>query len=593
MARPLSSIQIQDLIRRHTTARYRRLDQLERFVAGTQYEGRPDWFDDSVELFRRAPCVVYPIVRTAIGSHVGMIFRKPPVITSAPDEDESTIDPEFGLDEETSKKLDAGIVQVCKHASLFATLDRLLSDAMGAGSAVAIPAIRNGRLAVDVTNSKWCEPTFSSKDHRKVERLEIKYPFLQDKQDPVSRRWFKAVMLYRRVIDPVSDTTFEPVEAPESELIEPQWKPQKVVDHNLGFCPVVWYKFMGQCAPIHENDGHAVHATILDEVQAMDFSRSQRHRAVLYNADPITYETGVMEGYAPTETVTGGAYMGPEDARENRDWRTASQARRMGRQRGPGKVWQYPNESAKVGLLTLPSDSVEACNKNIGDLERVICETLHWDPIDPKEMKSGATLSGRALEMLYTRQVTFCNKVRADFAEGALLPVVDMLLRMLVLMRKRNERIYVPGFEAITDVLADFQDDKRPSDESWMSPRLSVQWPGYFEPNDADKKVVSDMVRADIKDGVIKRETGIAALARAGVYQIENPAQYAEDMEKEAEEKAESLRQAQMALAEAAGKAPPGGPPAPPKPGKAPRPVTQNGKRKKGPMAKPAAPTLN
>ena len=587
--RILTDAQIQERIRKHTTARYSRLDRLERFVAGTQYEGRPSWFDDSVELFSRAPCIVAPIVKTAIASHVGMIFRKAPVITSAPDEDETEIDPDFGLGEDVSKKLDAGLVQVMRHASLIPSLKAMLAKAMGGSSVVAIPVVRNGRLAVDVMSAKWCKPTFSKDDPRKVESLEIRYPFLQDRKDETNGRWYKVVMLFRRVIDGTRDMTYVPVEAPDRADIEPIWVADKAktVDHNLGFCPVHWYRFMGSWAPTHEIDGEAIHATILDEIVALDFAVSQRHRAVLYNADPITYETGVMEGYVPTETVTSTAYYGPGDAPENAQYRLPQSGhRKSGRRRGPGSVWQYPSHEAKVGLLTLPSDAVQACQVNAGDLKDTICAALRWNPIDPKEMSSGATLSGRALEILFTDQVTYCNDVRADFAEGAMLPVVDMLLRLIVTMKKRGESLYLPGFEVMADILSKFHDEK--AEGAWMTPRLSVNWAPYFTPNEADKKTISETVRADVQAGLIKRATGIMTLAKNGVYEIENPAQYAEDMEKDAAEKAESLQASQQALAAAAQKPPPAAAPPPKVAARPVRPVTQNGSRKPKPPAPPA-----
>ncbi len=588
--RILSDVQIQEIIRRHTSARYLRLDRLERYVAGTQYEGRPSWFDDSVELFSRAPCIVAPIVKTAIASHVGMIFRKAPVITSAPDEDETKIDPNFGLSEDNSKKLDAGIVQVMRHANLMTVSKEVLRRAMGGSSAVAVPAIRNGRLAVDVMSAKWCTPKFDPKDNRKVESLEIKYPFLQDKQEAATGKWYKVVMLFRRVIDGTKDTTFQPVEAPERPEIEPVWTPDadKTVEHNLGFCPVVWYKFMGQCGATHEIDGEAIHAGVLDEITGLDFAVSQRHRAVLYNADPITYETGVQEGFIPTETVMSSAYMGPMDASENAQWRRPAGPGKSGRRRGPGSVWQYPNNEAKVGLLSLPSDAVQACQVNAADLKDTICSALRWNPIDPKEMASGATLSGRALEILYTDQVTFDNDVRADFTEGALLPIVDMMLRLLVTMKSRKERIYLPGYDVLTALLAKFHDENKAANESWMTPRLSVKWPAYFTPNEADQKTVSDRTRADLQAGVIKLGTAVVAVAE--MYGIENPAQYAEDMERDAAEKAESLQASQQALAAAAQKPPPSAG-APPKVAARPvRPVTQNGSRKPKPPAVAAPP---
>ena len=606
--RILSDVQIQEIIRRHTSARYRRLDTLERYVNRTQYEGRPSWFDDSVPLFSRAPCLRNTTVASAIGDHLGLVFRKAPVITSAPDEDETTIDPTFGLNEEDSKKLDAGIVQVMRHASLLPVFKAALRLAMGTGTAVGIPAVRNGHLAVDVMSAKWCTPKFSPKDNRKVESLEIKYPFLQDKQEAATGKWYKVVMLFRRVIDETKDTTFQPVEAPERPEIEPVWTPDadKTVEHNLGFCPVVWYKFMGQCSPVHQVDGDAIHMRLLGELMQYDFGISQRSRAVIYNADPITWETGVQEGFTPTETVNGSAYRGgspapmfenhpdpqecvPDNA-ANAQWRTPSAGGGTGRRRGPGTVWQYPNPEAKVGLLSLPSDAVQAIQINVGEIRDMLCDALHWRPIDPKEMQSGATLSGRALEILYTAQVNYCNDVRADFTEGALLPIVDMMLRLLVTMKSRKERIYLPGYDVLTALLAKFHDEQKAANESWMTPRLSVKWPAYFTPNEADQKTVSDRTRADLQAGVIKLGTAVVAVAE--MYGIENPAQYAEDMEKDAAEKAESLQASQQALAAAAQKPPPSAG-APPKVAARPvRPVTQNGSRKPKPpsAAVPAAP---
>ena len=67
---------------------------MERYVTGSQYEGMPSWYDDNVPLFKRGPDIVYPIVETAISSHVSMVLGKMPVLTSAPDED----DEEDGVD---------------------------------------------------------------------------------------------------------------------------------------------------------------------------------------------------------------------------------------------------------------------------------------------------------------------------------------------------------------------------------------------------------------------------------------------------------------------------------------------------------------
>ena len=59
----------------NTTPRYQRLEALESWVQGTQYNARAcDWFDDKVPLWERKPCIVYPAVSLAIESYVDLMF---------------------------------------------------------------------------------------------------------------------------------------------------------------------------------------------------------------------------------------------------------------------------------------------------------------------------------------------------------------------------------------------------------------------------------------------------------------------------------------------------------------------------------------
>ena len=227
---------------------------------------------------------------------------------------------------------------------------------------------------------------------------------------------------------------------------------------------------------------------------------------------------------------------------------------------------------------------------NAADLENKIAEALHWMPIDPKTMMSGASLSGRALEWLHKKQVNYCDDVRPDFADNCLLPLVDMILRIALAYAQRSEEwFYLPGKKALVALLSKFNRPQRDRmggvRSAWIPPHLSVRFAPYFTPSDADKKLTSEMTRADLQAGVIKLETAVKTVAP--FYDIESPAQYAEDIEAAAAEKAESLQAAQAALAAAAGKAPPGAAP-PPKAGKPAVPVTQNGKRKKAAPGKTA-----
>lgn len=561
----LSEPQIRDRIREHTSARYARLDQLDRYVEGKQYEGRPSWFNDEVPLFDRAPCVTEPAVKNAIRSHIGLIFKKQPVVTSAPDEDETALDPDYGLDEAASATVDAGIVQIFKHARLLPVCKKLLRDAMAMGSAVSIATVRNGRLAVEVVDAKCCTPTWSKTSPGAVERLEIKYPYERDIQDPATGRWGKTVSLFRRVIDARRDVTYLPVDAPAKRADPVVWQedPALIFEHGFGFCPVVWYKYMGTLAPTHEHDGQAIHGTLLSELTALDFALSQRHRATLYTADPIILEIGVMPGSIPTEPAQQGAMYAPplpgfpDDAKENAAWRSMGTT---ARKRSPGRAWQYQNPDARVSFLTLPAGALEACQMNADKLARTVMEALHWAPIDPKEMQSGATLSGRALELLYTKQVTYCEDVRGDFADGLLLPLLGAMFRVIVAMHKSGARLALPGYEKLAKLLAGFETKDEDGAAQWVTPRMSVKWGDYFAPAETEQKALAETMVLLVEKGLLKRETAVAAIAQViPSLDIQNPTQYTADIEADNKRKAEE----QMALMQKAASAQPGAAPPP------------------------------
>src|SRR3954468_7930451 len=98
----------------NVTRRYVALDSLEKWVAGTQYDGRDNWWTDEKPLWERAPCIVYPIVQIAIQSNVDLCpgdNRFPP-FSMKPGEDEGT--EQNGLGEEASAAIDRFLAEYHK-----------------------------------------------------------------------------------------------------------------------------------------------------------------------------------------------------------------------------------------------------------------------------------------------------------------------------------------------------------------------------------------------------------------------------------------------------------------------------------------------
>ena len=559
----------------NTPRRFRVLDRLERFVAGTQYEGLPSFWDDDVPLLDRAPCIVYPIVDCAIRSHASLVMgegRFPALSTHGDDGEEEDHD---GLAAEQAAALDRLIAKAAKQTGLRSVARQLLEAAMGCGTAVAILCARDGRLAVDTTRAKWSTPTFAPGRPGVVASMEIRYPYAAEERGP-DGRMRPVCRLYRRVITADADTTYRPALAAEDGA-EPAWQVESTVQHGFGFCPVVWYRFMAGCGTVAEIDGTAIHAKLTDEVTAHDFAVSQRHRATMSTLDPILVEIGVDEDEqpAPLGAMASSPYMTPDmqaaEAANARYRLPRTGPVKSGRKRAPGMAYQYRDSEATVEMLTLPGDAMKAGTDNAQDIEAKLAESLHWVPIDPKTLQASAQMSGRAIEWLHKKQIEFCNEVRTDAEQHLLLPVVDMLLRMaLSLSRRADVALYLSGLADAAPVLASFERPAADGSQRWMPPPVEAHWPAYFPPTEPDEKATGEAVRADLKAGLITLRTAVEK--RAAYYSVGNVDQYVEALEGREAERVAAEHDAAMVLGAPAMGPPVDAPPPPTKPARPARP---------------------
>lgn len=498
-------------IRANLTPRSKRLDRLERYVSGTQYEGLAPWMkESSTPTLDRAPCVVYPAARIAIDSHVSLVLgnERFPTITSRPQDDEADDaddDNETGLDEESSEALDYLVRQVLRQARLKTVSRKLLADAMTCGTAVSLVSVRNGKLCVEHTRSKWCEPKFATDGT--LESLEIRYPYKQEYFDLADNKKRERVMMYRRVLTQTADTVYKPAVA-VTDGSEPTWQVDTdlTVEHGLGFVPAVWYKFNGECGTPEDIDGEAIHAHLLDEMHALNVALSQRHKAAVYAGDPQIVETGVDDQVKPApDGQTARIIHEPADKGyyESRVVGGPSTARR----KGPGVVWRYPSPDSKVTMMTLPGDALTSIDEHAKDLRNKLAESLNILFFETQEM-GRMPISGIALTRLMARQTNYCDTVRDDFEHGCLLPLVDMCLRLVATVTARGQSVALSGLQRAGALLAEFL-----TPAGWVSPDLSAEWPPYFTLTADDEKSVVDLVNVGLQTGVITKQRALAKLA--------------------------------------------------------------------------------
>lgn len=458
---PLGWDDAQKAIEANTSLRWKRLENLERWAAGTQYQGRPNWFnEEDVPLWEREPCIVYPIVQIAIQSNVDLVLGEGrfPTFSSKPSEDEA--EDENGLGEEDSATLDRFIAEHHKICSFHAHAREAFEASQKCGTTITIHGVRNGLPFGDVIPAKWGTAKLDADGA--VTELEIRYPYLEEYRRP-DGKWATRAKIYRRVVDAVFDTTFLPAEASARFTDDPNWTVDKnlSVKHELGFCPAIWYAHMKGCAPVNQVDGHAIHELVLDEIQAHDIARSQWHRCALLS-EPQICETGVEPGHNPTAsgrtvvvptTAKGGAIT---DENPVNGAFSATGPTKGARKKGPGHVWQYPNSETKISTLTFPADALKAQQENCTDLRIKLQESMCVVLLEPENLKSLARMSGRALEALRQRQLDRCSQYRDDFAERFLRPTIDMQLRIA---QRVGRGLRVPGIKKVLPILNRFQND--------------------------------------------------------------------------------------------------------------------------------------
>lgn len=517
--------------RANLSPRQRELENLERYAHGTQYEGRANFFDCSVPLWDRAPCIVYPVVQIAIDSNVDLVLGEGrfPEITSNPGEDDAA---EGGLDKEQSVQVDRAISDLTDRVRFRSVSRQALTHAQEARSVACVAGVRKGKPFLELVRSRWAEPTFD--DEGVLSKLEIRYPYLQPEKQP-DGKWKLNAKLYRRVIDSVKDTTYLPVVCDKQGKEPPAeaWvvDPAKTLEHKLGFVPCHWYPHDRECSTVADYDGEAVHENILDEITGLDFSLSQRHRSALFCGDPQIIETGVESGYNPSgqvgqTSVPATASGGTPSSSNPVTASYQSPQGKSGRVKSPGGVWQYEDANVKVAYLALPEGALSALDENAADLRNKIAEALAVVLIDPQNAKFTSDMSGKAIEQLRSRQFDRCDQIRDDVGDNWILPVVKLLLRIAL-----KTDIKIKSVVAVRKLLEKFvQDDA-------SAPILSLRWvSGYVKADPEDETNVVTAATAALQGKVITRRMAVQKIAP--IYGIKNVDQAVEELEKELDDNA-------------------------------------------------------
>ena len=533
------------LSQKYTSLRAKKLQHLEKYVEGTQYDGLPDWFSEKAPLWERAPCIVYPIVKAAIDSNMDLLLgdgRFPTFeFDGLIDDDTTTTADASSTATPKTETAEKCIEHIIRQSRFKAAAREVFAAGQGCGSACAVFGYRGKRLFIDTLKASWCVPTFDIDGA--VTAVDVEYPYLQLVKDSGNgeERW--VCCLYKRRIDDKEDVTFLPAKA-RDDGTQPKWTRDKerTFLHGLGFCPVVWFAHLKGCSAVNDYDGKALHEHLTDEIRALDFSLSQKHRAALYAGDPQWTEIGVEPGFNPTgrgrkadmpaslqglpgEARTG-SYVGVADNGSG-----GSRARR----KSPGTIWQYPGKAieTKVELHSLPADALGAIDAHAKDLKSKISEGLGVVFMDLESVPEESRLSGKALESFKSRQLDKINYYRSDFGDRFVIPAISMLLRIVI-----ECKVPIKGIDVIETAVLD-------KTWSWVAPPMELIWGDYFEPSGEEENYLIMASAAALNAGFMTRRATVEQ--RKNILKIRDVDAFMKELDAEREEN--NKTQVDMAVA--------------------------------------------
>lgn len=462
--------------------RMRRLDGYERLWKGLAYAGRPSFWDVSVPIAERAPCVTSGLPEASIRRLSALVFgaRQFPTITTG------------------NEELNAALKEIGKAAKLSLRMRKALEQGLALGTVCLILGLVEGCPCVSVMSAKLATPVRSASGV--VLSLEIKYRY-----DGKDENGNPITLWYRRVIDDTRDVVYQPAIARDDGW-DPVWveDPERSINHNLGFCPVIWHRHDEDPSDSDGHDGTPLFAGMEDELEALDFALSQHHRNGRYNGEPQMVVSGASKIDAETgreQKTSGPAPVNGKnpafswfDSLTNRNRGGASATKKA-----PGKVWYLEDASASANLLESSGSGANVLREDAAQLRRAILEAKSIVIASPEEVSANA--SAALMEALHAPMIDHADTLRTEY-EPVLVSVITMLLRMCGIcesratgsVRIKNIAPALPHIKALPDV--------------------DIVWGRYYEPTLQDiSQGVSAATSANGGKPVLSQRSSIKMLS--------------------------------------------------------------------------------
>lgn len=511
-------------------ARYRELERYDRYLKGTQYQGRPDFFTgrkangEIVPLRERKPVIVYPLPRNGVREAVRFTYGEGrfPALQVKPVDAEDAVG-SLAVTADEAKAIEKGISECAEQSHLRSVMRTILENGLGKKTAVAIVCVREGRFFVDMPRAQDCSPSFKDGDPTlAVTGLTVCYEHDKEIADPKSgepkivRHW------YRRDITETHDIRYRDV--PVVQGVRPNWEidTEQTREHGFGFCPVVWYRNLpeAECGSI---DGTSLLDGNFEEFDALNFALSQRHRGITFFGVPQPYETGVEDDDGPEATertaISETSYSGK--AAPFGGVCATSPARAT----SPDRIWSYRSANVRVGLVETTGKAFEVATLHVDDISARIKQSMGVVLANAADVLGKGDMSAKFLALVYAPLLALVDDLRDCSWANALEPLVAMMLRIVAVLDGKG--LLISQGEKLAAILKK-RTVTTASGPVWVPPRITPAWGAYFSASNDDIKIVVETAAKAREAKILSAKDATAFVASVvGIRDVETAHKHA------------------------------------------------------------------
>ena len=446
--------------------RVARLQALTRVIEGTLYDELEHPFSEEkngageyIPLSQRRPSARTRFCATVVSDAVSMLFSEGhfPAVDC---DDEPTRDALTTVIADS--KLNAAMIDAATRGSV--------------GSVAMLMSVLGARVFWQVMPTAYLTPTWQPTAPDMLlsvmERRKVLGEVLRASGYTVADTDLKAEFWFQRVWDSSAETWYLPLrleDAAKQPPVEPQIDPARTVRHELGFVPMAWVRNLPGRDDI---DGAPTFPPEAIDMQIeADYLLSQGGRGLKYQSDPTLHIKEPAFGESGAPIVKGAA----------------------------NAIVTGAEGDAK--LLEISGDAATAVMEWVKGLRELALEGAGGNRSNADKLS--AAQSGRAMELMNQALVWLADKLRISYGEGAMLDLLNMVVRA------------AQKFELV---------DKRGRPIGPMNPAadISLRWPQWYAPTYADKQTESITLDTLRQSGLISQETAVKTIAPG--YDIADPA---------------------------------------------------------------------